>query len=107
MLVFESGRSYETPSRTLGPLRFLRQAGYQFFHTGWLKQAKGMSYLCGDDGDPDPQEKEVLALSPFEVETRFLRHDGMNIFACHSDRLGQLETLFQKRHFDSLTPLNV
>lgn len=100
MLVFENSRCYEAPRRTLDPLGFLRRAGYQLFHVGWLRETEGLTYLCGDDGDPDPQPREWLALSSFEPEERFLFHDGMNIFACHADRMGQLQALFTDHRFD-------
>ena len=103
-LVFENGRAQETPLRTLEPLYFLRDAGYKLFHAGWLKQIGDMPYLTGDDGDPEPQEKELLALSEFAPQERFLHHDGMNIFACHAERMGELEALFQKRRLDPITP---
>ena len=34
----------------------------------------------------DPQPNETLALVSFRPEERFLRPDGLNIFACHTDK---------------------
>lgn len=97
MMVFENKRSSGNPMETLEPLFFLRDAGYQFFHVCWLKQTGKTSYLLGDDADPNPQDQETLALVPMEVEDRFLRYDGMNILACHKDKISQIKQLFQER----------
>ncbi|MGA2871022.1 MAG: hypothetical protein ABSF34_17915 [Verrucomicrobiota bacterium] len=53
--------------------------------------------MLGDDADPNPQDQETLALVPMEVEDRFLRYDGMNVLACHKDKLSQIKQLFQER----------
>ncbi len=95
MIVIESGRYPQEPSRTLGPLRLLRSWGYEFFQVAWLRQWEGGSFLIGDDLDPNPQIEETLALSRFDLEERFLRPD-INLFACHRDRLTELERMFSR-----------
>jgi hypothetical protein len=49
----------------------------------------------GDDLDPNPRSEETLALARFDLEERFLRPD-INVFACHRDRLAELETTFSR-----------
>ena len=95
MIVMESGRYPQEPPRTLGPLRLLRSWGYELFQVAWLRQWEGGSFLMGDDLDPNPQSEETLALARFDLEERFLRPD-INVFACHRDRLPELETEFSR-----------
>jgi len=95
MIVIESGRYPQEPPRTLGPLRLLRSWGYELFQVAWLRQWEGGPFLMGDDLDPNPQSEETLALARFDVEGRFLRPD-INVFACHRDRLPELETKFSR-----------
>ncbi len=95
MIVMESGRYPQEPPRTLGPLRLLRSWGYELFQVAWLRQWEGGAFLMGDDLDPNPQSEETLALARFDVEERFLRPD-INVFACHRDRLAELETTFSR-----------
>jgi FkbM family methyltransferase len=97
MLVFENSRDVDDAWNTLEPLVFLQDLGYEFFQVGWLRTSGPHSFLIGDDADPKPQSKEILALSPFCWEERLLRYDGMNVFACHRDRISELKTLFTER----------
>jgi FkbM family methyltransferase len=97
MILFESSRSPGKPSQALDPLFFLKDLGYLFFQLTWLRQDQGRTYFIGDDADPAPQAKETLALVPFQPGERFFYHDGMNIFACHADRLAELKALFEER----------
>jgi FkbM family methyltransferase len=96
MLVFESKLQLNEPWKTLEPLEILRGLGYEFFQTGWLRRASGKAFLVGDHMDPDPKETEVLTLSPFSWEDRSLRYDGLNIFACHLDKIPILKNLFEE-----------
>ena len=96
MIVLESGRRFEQPELTLGPLRRLRELGYVFFNLGWLRADDGHPYLLGDDHYLEMQPEEKLCLVQFEVEERFQRQDGMNLLACHRDRLAELEKLFTR-----------
>lgn len=97
MIIFESGRCDEDAVRTLKPMQLMQELGYQFFHLGWLKHTAGLDYLVGDDTDAAATPKETLALQEFQLNERFLRPGGMNIFACHKDRLPQLEETFSRR----------
>lgn len=98
MIIFENGRNLENPWRTLAPLALLHGIGYEFFHVGWLRETQNQCYVIGDDADPCPQDKEKLALSPFNWNERLLRSAGMNILACHQDRIKHLKSLFEERH---------
>jgi FkbM family methyltransferase len=95
MIVFENSRSPHAPMKTMEPLFYLRDLGYSFFHAAWLRRNGTNEFLVGDDADPDPQEQEMLALVNFEPNERLLRPDGINIFACHRERLEQLGNKFR------------
>lgn len=97
MIVFESGRSDDAVARTLKPMQLMQTLGYQFFHLCWLKSDAGIDYLVGDDTDAGAAPKETLALREFAMCERFLRPVGMNIFACHQDRIPELELIFSRR----------
>ena len=86
MIVLENSRKFADPVATLHPLMFLRDLGYECYQVGWLRGKERDRYFIGDDGDPDPQPNETLALVSFRPEERFLRPDGLNIFACHTDK---------------------
>lgn len=101
MLVFENSRNAHEPWRTLESLDLLRGMGFELFHVGWLRQNGTKKFLIGDDLDPNPQNTETLALMPFRWEDRFLRYEGLNIFACHQDRLAELKTLFKEQTLDN------
>jgi len=99
LLVFENSRQINNLPRTLEPLDILQESGYDFYQVAWLRHAEGKAYLVGDDMDPDPRDAEVLALSPFCREDRLLRYEGLNIFACHRDKIPMLKTFFQEYNF--------
>ena len=99
LLVFENSRQVNDPWWALEPLEILRGLGYDLFQVAWLRRAKDKAFLVGDDIDPAPQDTEVLALSPFCWEDRLLRYEGLNIFACHRDKIPMLKNLFQEYTF--------
>jgi FkbM family methyltransferase len=96
MILFENNRA-SVPAHTLEPLFFLRDIGYLFFNVTWLREDQGRTFFIEDDGNPAPGAKETLALVPFEPRERFLFPGGINMFACHKDKLGELKTLFTER----------
>jgi FkbM family methyltransferase len=102
MIVFENGRCDGAVQRTLKPLALLQSLGYRLYHLSWLKGKGDNSYLLGDDCDPEPSATETLALQEFQAEERFLRPAGMNVFACHRDRLVELEKIFAHRTIGSV-----
>lgn len=97
MIFFENKRDKDNLSETMQPILILEQLGYVFYHLAWLRLHDGSPCLLGDDLDPSPQTEETLALVPFHSSERMLRHDTMNIFACHKDRVSQVEALCEKR----------
>jgi FkbM family methyltransferase len=97
MILFENSRHPDNPSQTLDPILFLKELGYVFYQLAWLRQDQGRTFFVGDDADPAPQPKETLALIPFQAGERLLFHDGFNAFACHSEKVPELEALFEKR----------
>jgi FkbM family methyltransferase len=97
IILFENRRELDNVERTMQPILFLEKMGYVFYHIAWLRTLDGSPCLVGDDIDPAPLQKETLALVPFQSSQRFLLHDLMNIVACHQDKVGLLETCFEKR----------
>ena len=95
MLIFENSRGSEEFESCLRPLLFLERLGYLFFQVGWMRQFEKKSCLVGDDADPEPQADEALALARFEIGERGLLPQGLNVFACHRERLAQLTATFQ------------
>jgi hypothetical protein len=95
MLVFESSRKFDQPIKTLEPLIYLRELGYEFFHVAWLRKEGSTEFFIGDDADPNATEVETLALVGFDLEERFLRPDGMNIFACPIGKRDALKNKFK------------
>jgi len=95
MIVFENGRHFSEVSRTLEPLYQLKELGYQFYQAGWLRSENGRPYFLGDDDDTDPQPQEILCLTQFEAEERFMRANGINVFACHEQQQSVIESVFQ------------
>lgn len=106
MIIFESGRCDDDAARTLKPMQMLQELGYQFFHMCWLKQQGGVNYLVGDDTDANASPKEILGLQQFQLNERFLRPGGMNIFACHRDRICELEKIFSRQELAAVTKGN-
>jgi len=97
MIVFENKRDTEDLGQIMQPLLLLEKMGYVFYHAAWLRQQGGSPCLIGDQFDPHPERKETLALVPFQSAQRLLLHDAMNIFACHREKVGLLESHFEKK----------
>jgi hypothetical protein len=96
MIVFENKRDTDDIAQIMQPLLLLEKLGYVFYHAAWLRKLGGSPCLIGDQFDPHPERKETLALIPFQSGQRLLLHDAMNIFACHRDKVGWLESRFEK-----------
>jgi FkbM family methyltransferase len=97
IVIFENHRDPANLEQTMQPILDLESFGYQFYHVAWLRKLGQTWCLVGDDCDPNPQPKEILALVPFESSQRFLLHKTMNIFACHRDKVGMLEACFERK----------
>ncbi len=96
MIIFENYRPFNELDGVLEPMVYLASLGYVFYRLAWVRKTKNISFYMGDDGDPTPQSTETLALAEFEPAERLLLADGLNIFACHRDRVGELAQQFQK-----------
>lgn len=96
MIIMENGRHFSEIRKTLDPLFLLSSLGYQLFHIAWLRRDRDITYLLGDDDDSDPRDGETLCLVPFNVEERFLRANGMNVFACHLEKMAIINSLFRQ-----------
>lgn len=99
MIVMENGRHFSDVKKTLDPLFLLKDLGYQFFHVAWLRKEQDRDYLLGDDDDSAPNNRETLCLVPFNPEERFLRANGMNVFACHQEKMSVINSIFRQTTF--------
>jgi len=97
VIVFENKRDTENLEQIMRPILLLEQLGYVFYHAAWLRKIGQDPCLVGDEFDPHPQRLETLALVPFQSAQRLLLHTAMNIVACHRDKVGLLESRFEKR----------
>jgi FkbM family methyltransferase len=97
MIAFENKRDTEDLAQIMRPLQLLEELGYVFYHAAWLRQTGAGPCLVGDEFDPQPQPKETLALVPFQPAQRLLLHTAMNVIAVHRDKVGLLESKFEKR----------
>jgi len=102
MIVMENGRHFSEVRKTLDPFFLLQDSGYQFFHIAWLRKDQERPYLLGDDDDSDPKNAETLSLMPFEPGERFLHANGMNVFACHQQKIGIINSLFQPAKLEKM-----
>jgi len=96
MIIFENYRPFNELEGVLEPMIYLASLGYVFYRLAWARKTNKLSFYMGDDGDPTPQSSETLALVEFEPAERLLLADGLNIFACHRDRVSELTQQFQK-----------
>jgi FkbM family methyltransferase len=104
MMVFENQCQPRNPWSTLEPLKFANDLGYDLFQMGWLRHHEGQNFLVTDDLDMGPQNVEMLTLLPLHLSTRFLHGGGMNIFACHRDRIAELKSHFKETDLENWRP---
>jgi FkbM family methyltransferase len=93
MLIFENWLAPGTPETTLAPLKFLQAEGYVLYQPLW--RLAGGSLAWPGTHAPLPPGDHALALAPFAAEARFDLRDQVNVFACHRDRLGELDAVFE------------
>jgi FkbM family methyltransferase len=105
MMVFENWWQSGNPWRTLEPLRIAQSLGYDFYQMGWLRRREDQNFLVTDDQDAEPQNVEQLTLVPLNPGTRYLNSGGLNVFACHRDRLAELKSQFKETDLESWRPV--
>jgi hypothetical protein len=93
MLIFENWLAPGTPETTLALLKFLQAEGYVLYQPLW--RLAGGSLAWPGPHTPLPGGDHALALAPFAAEARFDLRDQVNVFACHRDRLGELDAVFE------------
>ncbi len=92
-IVFESSID-RRPDTKMAPFELLASMGYVFFHPAWREgtgRGRCVRHVALREGLP-----VVQALVPFEPCQRLLFEDMLNVFACHRDRLAQLESVFER-----------
>ena len=92
-IMFENKLYRQTPERTLEPMRFLADLGYELFVPSLARVDGKTTYFvnCGYQMDTRSTQKidkeDILALVGCEPPLRFLLPDYLNLFACHKDRI--------------------
>jgi len=94
LLVLENWRNFSNVGQTLVPLKLLEELDYVLYHPCWVREFEGRKYFLAAESSHDLRSVENLALVPISFENRFLRHDQINILACHRDRVAALESEF-------------
>lgn len=89
-VVFESWNERKSPETTMTPFRALAELGYVFFLPAWSRADMGGRYAVADL----PGMENILAVTPFTPELRFMLPDQINVLAVHRDRLDDLAVSF-------------
>lgn len=90
-IIVESWLTPEKPVRTLRALRLLEDAGYVLYQPGWCVNTDEGPVIFPDTGIRMPGDGCRLVIVPFASEQRFMLTQQMNVFACHTDRIGELK----------------
>lgn len=100
MIIFENWRNFGDVNQTLKPLIILKNLGYVFFHPCWMKKKDDISYFASPEIRTQVSSTDILVLTPLSIEDRFLRHDQINIIACHKNNLNIISKSFTiyKKH---------
>jgi FkbM family methyltransferase len=96
MIIFENVRAFSDVKGALDPIFLLNDRGYVFYRLAWSKKMGKKIYYIGDEFEETGQAVELLSLIEFKPAERFLLADGGNIFACHKEKIVELERHFQK-----------
>lgn len=101
-IIVESWLTPSQPIRTLQALLLLENANYCLFQPCWRVMTSDGPVIFPELDGRVPDENCRLTLMPFPSAQRFLLSQQMNVFACHHDRLEELETLgFETEHLDA------
>ncbi|HEY1662294.1 MAG TPA: FkbM family methyltransferase [Verrucomicrobiae bacterium] len=96
MIIFENVRAFTDVAGALSPIFFLNELGYVFYRLAWTRKMGQRSCYIGDDIEESVPDTELLTLVEFDPTERFVLADGGNIFACHKEKLPELQKCFQK-----------
>lgn len=92
-IVFENKPDYKNPEKDLRVLAFFEQLGYQLFVPAVKRKAVPNEHFMQVFWHPI-EKGDCLGLLPFEPATRFMYQHELNLFACHKDRLLELQQKF-------------
>jgi hypothetical protein len=101
-LTIESKTSRSSPELCFDPIRFVGSLGYNLFLPTLKRVHKEGDYLvhCGYQPDIGKNEnvelQDVLVLVPFDPTIRCLLPEHVNLFACHRDRMNELQAQFSE-----------
>jgi len=93
MVIFETWYHPGGGDAWRAPFRVLEAAGYEFFRPVWLRNAEPDAEVW-PDAQPVSNDLRILRLLPMSEGHRPLMAEHINVFACHRDRLGELESRF-------------
>jgi FkbM family methyltransferase len=101
-LTIESKISRNAPELSFDPMRFVVSLGYNLFLPTLKRVHRDGDYLvnCGYQVDTGKNQKvdgeDVMVLVPFDPTVRFLLPQSVNLFACHRDRMNELQAQFSE-----------
>jgi FkbM family methyltransferase len=95
MIIFESGLS-DNLSGALEPFLVLEEQGYRFFMPSFVRGEGGGEIFTSYGRNEDLSGTVRLALVPFASKGRWLLQSHANIFACHAERLAEVEAIFSR-----------
>ena len=90
MIVFESVLAGAIRS-TIEPLHILQAQDYRFFQPAFLRESEGLEYLAGYGDNCGVKGPVRLVLVPFLPRERSLLGRQINVFACPTTRLLEVD----------------
>lgn len=95
-VILENWLELDTPDVTTGPLRMLEDEGYSLFIPCWQHKRDGTPFLWPEAVPPTPDRDQVFVLIPATPEQRFLMTRHLSVYACPSERMGELRQTFEE-----------
>jgi FkbM family methyltransferase len=95
-VILENWLELDKPDVTTAPLRLLEDEGYRLFIPCWQLALNGKSFLWPDAHPPTPGQDQVFVLVPVTPEQRFLMARHLSVYACPTERMGELRRTFEE-----------
>ncbi len=95
-VVLENWLEPEAPNVTADPLRLLEDEGYGLFIPSWQYARDGAAFPWPGVHPPTPDEDQTFVLIPVTPEQRFLMARHLSVYACPSERMGELKAVFEE-----------
>ena len=94
-LIFENTKPYHGPPETvLEPLFFLQHLGYRLYAPAIQRAGKNGPYY-NPAAEGSASSKDLFVLLPMTPQLRRLWGHDLNVFACHEERVAELDAVFK------------